>query len=113
MKPFNGLIARRSEPQCPTVQVSLQMLAMISIKSSSTEVGRPEVGTGTTSLECTARVRCSRKLSAKWYASRLPEVGEVKSGGQFTLKDQAQLIERASGSLLRGWGLADQPLPDY
>ena len=41
------------------------------------------------------------------------EVGEVKCGGHFTLKDRPELIERASGSLLRGWGLADQPLPDY
>jgi bifunctional non-homologous end joining protein LigD len=41
------------------------------------------------------------------------EVGTVKGGGHFTLEDRAELIERASGTLLKGWGVAGQPLPDY
>ena len=41
------------------------------------------------------------------------EVGKVKGGGHFTLEDRDELIERSSGTLLQGWGVADQPLPGY
>ena len=41
------------------------------------------------------------------------EVGSVNGGGHFSLKDRAELLERASGMLLKGWGVADQPLPGY
>ena len=41
------------------------------------------------------------------------EVGEVEGGGHFSLEDRAELLDRASAPLLAGWGVADQPLPDY
>ncbi len=41
------------------------------------------------------------------------EVSEVKGGGHFNLEDRTELLARASGSLLKGWGVADQPLPGY
>jgi bifunctional non-homologous end joining protein LigD len=41
------------------------------------------------------------------------EIGSVSGGGQFTLKDRAVLIGRAGSELLKGWGIAEQPLPDY
>jgi bifunctional non-homologous end joining protein LigD len=41
------------------------------------------------------------------------EIGEVTGGGHYTMADRGRLIERASGSSLKGWGVADQPLPDY
>jgi bifunctional non-homologous end joining protein LigD len=41
------------------------------------------------------------------------EVSEVDGGGHFNMEQRAELIERASGTLLKGWGVADQPLPGY
>ncbi len=41
------------------------------------------------------------------------ELGDIASGGHFTLEDQTELLERASSAPLKGWGVADQPLPDY
>lgn len=41
------------------------------------------------------------------------EVGDISGGGHFTLEDRAQLLDRSAGTLLKGWGVADQPLPDY
>lgn len=41
------------------------------------------------------------------------EISEVTGGGHFKLEDQALLIERAASQLLKGWGVADQPLPQY
>ena len=41
------------------------------------------------------------------------EIGTVTGGGHFTLQDRAKLLERASGIVLKGWGVADQPLPEY
>jgi bifunctional non-homologous end joining protein LigD len=41
------------------------------------------------------------------------EVGQVEGGGHFSLEDRAELLVRASAALLAGWGVADQPLPDY
>jgi len=41
------------------------------------------------------------------------EVGMVNGGGHFTLDDHAELLERASGTLLKSWGVADQALPNY
>jgi len=29
------------------------------------------------------------------------------------LEDRDELIDRASGDFLKGWGVADQPLPGY
>ena len=41
------------------------------------------------------------------------EVSEVTGGGHYSLTDRDTLIERASSDLLKGWGVADQPLPGY
>ncbi len=41
------------------------------------------------------------------------EVSEVTGGGHYTLEDRLELLERASGTSLKGWGVADQPLPGY
>jgi len=41
------------------------------------------------------------------------EVADVKGGGHYTLEDCKTLLDRASGTLLQGWGVADQPLPGY
>ena len=41
------------------------------------------------------------------------EIADVKGGGHFTLEDRAELLKRATGNLLGGWGVADQPLPGY
>jgi bifunctional non-homologous end joining protein LigD len=40
------------------------------------------------------------------------ELDGFDSGGAFTVKDAGQLIERAAGRALKGWGIADQVLPD-
>jgi len=41
------------------------------------------------------------------------EVADVSGGGHYTLEDRDTLLERALGNLLKGWGVADQPLPGY
>jgi bifunctional non-homologous end joining protein LigD len=41
------------------------------------------------------------------------EVSEVTGGGHFNLENRTELIDRASGNLLKGWGVANQPLPSY
>lgn len=41
------------------------------------------------------------------------EVADVNSGGHYTLEDRDTLLDRASGAMLKGWGVADQPLPGY
>jgi bifunctional non-homologous end joining protein LigD len=41
------------------------------------------------------------------------EIATITGGGHFMLEDRSELLERASGQLLRGWGVADQPLPEY
>jgi bifunctional non-homologous end joining protein LigD len=40
------------------------------------------------------------------------EVDDYDSGGRYTVRDAALLIERASGRVLQGWGEAEQVLPD-
>jgi bifunctional non-homologous end joining protein LigD len=40
------------------------------------------------------------------------ELEDLKSGAPFTVRDGAQLLERASGRGLQGWGEASQVLPD-
>ncbi len=40
------------------------------------------------------------------------ELREIDSAGTFTIRDAATLIERAGSRALRGWGTADQTLPD-
>jgi bifunctional non-homologous end joining protein LigD len=40
------------------------------------------------------------------------ELEDLKSGGPFTVRDGALLLERASGRGLQGWGEASQVLPD-
>jgi bifunctional non-homologous end joining protein LigD len=40
------------------------------------------------------------------------ELEDLKSGAPFTVRDGAQLLERASGRALQGWGEASQVLPD-
>jgi len=41
------------------------------------------------------------------------ELADVKSAGQWTIKDAAALLERAASPELKGWGFASQPLPDF
>lgn len=41
------------------------------------------------------------------------EIADVEGGGHFTLEDRDSLLERSVGKLLKGWGVADQPLPEY
>ncbi len=41
------------------------------------------------------------------------EIGDVKGGGHFTLENCTDLLRRASGTLLKGWGMTDQLLPGY
>jgi bifunctional non-homologous end joining protein LigD len=36
----------------------------------------------------------------------------MKSPGRFTIADAETLVERAGSRSLRGWGVADQRLPD-
>ncbi|WP_163574958.1 non-homologous end-joining DNA ligase LigD, partial [Klebsiella pneumoniae] len=40
------------------------------------------------------------------------ELRDIDGPGRFTLRDGAQLLERAAGRALRGWGVADQVLPE-
>ncbi|KTF69103.1 DNA ligase D [Sphingomonas sp. HT-1] len=40
------------------------------------------------------------------------ELRETDSAARFTIRDADMLIERAQGRSLRGWGIADQTLPD-
>ncbi|HET9639668.1 MAG TPA: DNA ligase D [Allosphingosinicella sp.] len=40
------------------------------------------------------------------------ELDDLKSGAPFTVRDGDQLLERASGRALQGWGEASQMLPD-
>jgi len=40
------------------------------------------------------------------------ELDDYDSGGRYTVRDAALLLERASGRALQGWGEADQVLPD-
>jgi bifunctional non-homologous end joining protein LigD len=40
------------------------------------------------------------------------ELDELQSGARFTVRDGAELVERASSRALQGWGEASQPLPD-
>jgi bifunctional non-homologous end joining protein LigD len=41
------------------------------------------------------------------------ELDDFDSAAAFTIKDAKGLIERAAGRALKGWGYADQPLPDF
>jgi bifunctional non-homologous end joining protein LigD len=40
------------------------------------------------------------------------EFGDIETPKRFSIHDAAELIERANGRGLAGWGIADQPLPD-
>ncbi len=40
------------------------------------------------------------------------ELRDIDSPRHFTIRDAAELLERATGRALQGWGLADQVLPD-
>src|ERR1700752_4074918 len=40
------------------------------------------------------------------------ELDDYQSGGHYTVRDAEQLLERASGRALQGWGEAAQELPD-
>ena len=40
------------------------------------------------------------------------ELRDIDSAAHFSVKDAAQLVERANGRALEGWGIADQVLPD-
>jgi len=56
-----------------------------------------------------ARARANAPVSAPigW-----DELDDIESGARFTVRDAAQLLERASGRPLQGWGEAAQVLPD-
>jgi bifunctional non-homologous end joining protein LigD len=41
------------------------------------------------------------------------ELADVKSAGQWTIRDADALLERAASAELKGWGFASQPLPDF
>ena len=60
-------------------------------------------------LPFSARSRENAPVSAPITWDELPETG---SGARFTVKDAAQLIDRASSRGLQGWGEAAQALPD-
>jgi len=40
------------------------------------------------------------------------ELDDLESGGRFTVRDSAELLERAASRALKGWGEANQALPD-
>jgi bifunctional non-homologous end joining protein LigD len=40
------------------------------------------------------------------------ELGDIGKAGAWTIKDAADLLERAAGAELKGWGFASQTLPD-
>jgi bifunctional non-homologous end joining protein LigD len=40
------------------------------------------------------------------------ELRDIDSPKHFTIRDAAELLERATGRALQGWGVADQGLPD-
>lgn len=40
------------------------------------------------------------------------ELGEIGSAKRFTIRDAPELLERAAERALRGWGIAEQVLPD-
>jgi bifunctional non-homologous end joining protein LigD len=40
------------------------------------------------------------------------ELGQCDSAARFSIADAALLVDRAASAGLRGWGLADQTLPD-
>ncbi|MFV0623436.1 DNA ligase D [Sphingomonas sp. ac-8] len=41
------------------------------------------------------------------------EFGDIATPRRFSIHDADELIERANGRGLAGWGIADQPLPDF
>ncbi|MCA1653888.1 MAG: non-homologous end-joining DNA ligase, partial [Sphingomonadales bacterium] len=60
-------------------------------------------------LPYSARAREGAPVSAPIDWS---EVAETKGGNRFTIRDIDELLERASSTLLAGWGQAKQSLPD-
>ena len=57
-----------------------------------------------------ARARPHAPVAAPVSWDELPD---CESGGRFTIADADELIARAGSKALRGWGVADQPLPDF
>ena len=41
------------------------------------------------------------------------ELDKAKQAARFTIKDAAELVERAMSPALKDWGRADQALPDH
>ena len=60
-------------------------------------------------LPYSARARESAPVAAPIHWE---ELDEMESGGRFTVRDAALLMERAGSRRLQGWGEADQVLPD-
>lgn len=50
----------------------------------------------------------SASINVKW-----PRVPANIGGAHFTLEDRDALLERNVSKSLKGWGVADQPLPEY
>ena len=40
-------------------------------------------------------------------------LADARTAGQWTIKDASELLERAAGADLKGWGFAHQSLPDF
>ena len=40
-------------------------------------------------------------------------LADARTAGHWTIKDASELLERAAGADLKGWGFAHQSLPDF
>jgi bifunctional non-homologous end joining protein LigD len=61
-------------------------------------------------LPYAARARPNAPVAAPVSWEELPD---CDSGGRFTVLDGEELIARANAKALKGWGIADQVLPDF
>ncbi|MBD8679787.1 DNA ligase D [Sphingomonas sp. CFBP 13720] len=57
-----------------------------------------------------ARARAGAPVAAPVAWS---ELDAIDTAARWTIRDAAELIDRANGRLLAGWGVADQVLPDF
>ena len=60
-------------------------------------------------LPYSARARADAPVAAPvtWA-----ELRDLDTAARWTIRDAAELIDRANGRALQGWGVADQALPD-
>ena len=56
----------------------------------------------------------ARARDMAWIAAPISwdELADLNNAHPFDIRDAATLVERAAGKALRGWGIADQALPD-